>query len=189
MSRYLFAALLLVGSMAHLKAEQTLQDSYLLVYVEIHDADNLEKNKDYLGALAYFKAALTNLQLMHEMDADWQSTLINRIIKDCQDAIARLQPLAEKQVRESYGPIDSTESSLLLIKKDAFQLQNDRENGQALNLLEKYLTILEIIHVEYPSWESNLVEQRIKETQLQVDELQKAVFQEWKDSQGKTTVQ
>jgi len=176
MSRHLVSPLLLVALLIPLKAEKPIQDSYLPVYVTIHDGDIKEKDKDYLGALINFKVALACLQAMHEEDANWQPVLVNKRIKDCQNTIDRLQPVVEKQFLE-------VAKSPLYSKQEVFDLYDEgvrlesAHNWHAISQLEQFKTILEIMHRQDTKWDSAHVERRIKESQEKIDQLIKSILQ------------
>ena len=89
-------------SLAH--AEQTLQQRYLDIWVKMHDAEPLEKQGDYQGALADYKDCYANLAKMHQSDPTWESALIVHRMADCQAKIVELQPKADAQAAETPAP-------------------------------------------------------------------------------------
>ena len=73
------------------RAETPLQDQYLQVYVKMHDAENLEKQGDYAGALDGFKDCYARLVRIRNQDSTWESALVGHRMADCQVTIQRLQ--------------------------------------------------------------------------------------------------
>jgi tetratricopeptide (TPR) repeat protein len=82
-------------SLAH--AEQTLQQRYLDIYLKINDAEHLEKQGDYRGALDDFKDCYAKLSSIHEEDPNWESALVVHRMEDCKAKILELEPEAAAQ--------------------------------------------------------------------------------------------
>jgi tetratricopeptide (TPR) repeat protein len=72
-------------------ADPTYQDQYLTIYVKMHDAENLEKQGDYAGALAGFKDCYARLAKIHKEDPTWESALVVHRMEDCKVTIQKLQ--------------------------------------------------------------------------------------------------
>lgn len=83
-------------SIAH--AEQTRQQQYLDIYLKINDAEHLEKQGDFKGALDDFKDCYTKLAKIHQIDPNWETALVVHRMQDCQAKITELQPKADAQV-------------------------------------------------------------------------------------------
>jgi tetratricopeptide (TPR) repeat protein len=77
------------GTTVHVSA--TLQDDYLTIYVKMHDAENLEKQGDYAGALAGFKDCYARLLKIHQTAPDWEPALVEHRMDDCKVTIEKLQ--------------------------------------------------------------------------------------------------
>ena len=73
------------------RADTPLQDQYLQIYVKMHDAENLEKQGDYAGALDGFKDCYSRLAKIRNADPTWETALIVHRMADCQVTIQRLQ--------------------------------------------------------------------------------------------------
>ena len=73
------------------QADPTYQDQYLTIYVKMHDAENLEKQGDYAGALAGFKDCYARLAKIHKEDPTWESALVVHRMDDCKVTIQKLQ--------------------------------------------------------------------------------------------------
>jgi len=89
-------------SLAH--AEQTLQQKYLDIYLKINDAEHLEKQGDYRGALDDYKDCYAKLSSIHESDPNWETALVVHRLADCQAKIIELQPQADAQPIETPTP-------------------------------------------------------------------------------------
>ncbi len=89
-------------SIAH--AEQTLQQRYLDIYLKINDAERLEKQGDFKGALDDFKDCYTKLAKIHQTDPNWETALVVHRMQDCQAKITELQPKADAQVTIAPAP-------------------------------------------------------------------------------------
>jgi tetratricopeptide (TPR) repeat protein len=68
-----------------------LNELYLRIYLKINDAEQLEKQGDYRGALDDFKDCYTNLEKIHQQDPNWESALVIKRMADCQSTIIDLQ--------------------------------------------------------------------------------------------------
>src|SRR5277367_5418581 len=82
-------------SLAH--AEETLQQRYLNIYLKINDAEHLESQGDYRGALDDFKDCYAKLSKIHEEDPSWETALVVHRMEDCQVKIQTLEPKAAEQ--------------------------------------------------------------------------------------------
>src|SRR5450631_575649 len=89
-------------SLAH--GEQTLQQRYLDIYLKINDAEHLEKQGDYKGALEDFKDCYTKLAKINKSDPNWETALVVHRMQDCQAKITELQPKADAQMATSPPP-------------------------------------------------------------------------------------
>jgi tetratricopeptide (TPR) repeat protein len=86
------------------RAEQTLQQRYLDIYLRINDAEHLEKQGDFKGALDDFKDCYTKLAKIHQTDPNWETALVVHRMQDCQAKITELQPKADAQVTMAPAP-------------------------------------------------------------------------------------
>jgi tetratricopeptide (TPR) repeat protein len=89
-------------SLAH--AEQTLQQRYLDIYLKINDAEHLEKQGDFRGALDDFKDCYAKLAKIHQSDPNWESALVVHRMDDCKAKILDLQPKADAQAAVPPAP-------------------------------------------------------------------------------------
>jgi Flp pilus assembly protein TadD len=90
------------------------QAEYLKIYLKINDADQLERNGDYRGALADFKDCYARLQKIHNSDPSWESALVIHRMDDCQAKILYLEgkvagmppepPITEENEGVAGGP-------------------------------------------------------------------------------------
>ena len=85
-------------------AEQTLQQKYLDIYLRINDAEHLEKQGDFRGALDDFKDCYDKLAKIHESDPNWESALVVHRMEDCKAKILDLEPKAAAQPEPTPVP-------------------------------------------------------------------------------------
>jgi tetratricopeptide (TPR) repeat protein len=79
--------------------DTTLQYQYLKIYLKINDADQLQKQGNYQGALIDFKDCYTRLQHIHNVDPSWESALVIQRMNDCRVRIVDLtNMLATQQI-------------------------------------------------------------------------------------------
>jgi len=79
----------------------TLQQQYLDLYIKLHDAEILEKNGDFPGALKGFQACYDGLSAIHHSDPDWETALVGHRMDDCRVAIQEMQ---KKVPAQSQSP-------------------------------------------------------------------------------------
>ena len=109
--RFLAIALtgLLVALLSPVRAEDnTLQYQYLKIYLKINDADQLEKQGDFQGALADFKDCYTKLQKIHNSDPSWESALVIQRMNDCRSKIV---DLSNRPLEQQTTPTVATEDT------------------------------------------------------------------------------
>jgi hypothetical protein len=75
-------------------ADATLQQQYLEVYLKINDAQHLEQQGDYRGAMGTFEDCYTKLAKIHESDPHWESALVVHRLSDCKAKILELESKA-----------------------------------------------------------------------------------------------
>ncbi len=140
-------------------AEATLQQTYLSVYLEINDAERSELGKDYIGALVRFQVAEAFLVKMHTCDANWEIDLLQHRIKDCQEEITKLTPLAAKELSQS---------------NDAWPLDGEKlgQNGWSeVDQSQTKLTFWQLMKLNHPGSDQGVFDQKIREGSKTVDEL------------------
>jgi Flp pilus assembly protein TadD len=93
-------------SLAH--ADQTLQQRYLDIYLKINDAEHLESQGDFRGALDDFKDCYDKLSKIHDSDPSWETALVVHRMEDCQVKIQALEPKAAAQVVAPPPPAPGT---------------------------------------------------------------------------------
>jgi len=81
-------------------AHATLQTDYLNIYLKINDAQHLEQQGDYRGALADFQDCYAKLSKIHESDPNWETALVVHRMDDCKAKIQELEPKAAVQPPE-----------------------------------------------------------------------------------------
>jgi Flp pilus assembly protein TadD len=98
-SAYLLAvsAWILTSPFSLSHAAPTNQQQYLDIYLKINDAEHLEKQGDFRGALDYFKDCYTRLQKLHNTDPNWETALVVHRMDDCKAKIIDLQVRAADQ--------------------------------------------------------------------------------------------
>jgi tetratricopeptide (TPR) repeat protein len=74
-----------------------LQQQYLDIYLKINDAEHLEKQNDYRGALEDFKDCYQKLARIHQNNPEWETALVVHRMDDCKAKILDLQPKADAQ--------------------------------------------------------------------------------------------
>jgi tetratricopeptide (TPR) repeat protein len=87
----------LAGVLGVLPASATLQQDYLNIYLKINDAEHLEKQGDFRGALEDFKDCYQKLAKIHQSNPEWESALVLHRMDDCKAKILDLQPKADAQ--------------------------------------------------------------------------------------------
>src|SRR5271156_1120469 len=102
---YLVALLMWMLTVPLSLAHATLQQDYLNIYLKINDAEHLEKQGDYRGALEDFKDCYAKLAKIHESDPNWETALVVHRMADCQAKIVDLQPKADAQPLETPEPV------------------------------------------------------------------------------------
>ena len=165
-------------SATYVEAEAPSQDTYLWVYVKMHDAENSEKNKDYLGALIQYRMASVWLEKCYDLDPTWESALVLKRLKEIQVKIKELKPLAAHQYLSANKPPIIADSVVSSFYEKGIEPQKTNDNREALRQLVTYQTYVEIIQNENPTWETSFVEQRFKEVQRLVDELATAIVKQ-----------
>lgn len=74
-------------------AQQTSnQTVFLKIYIELNDADHLQQQGDFRGALEAYQDCLKRLIKLHNADPDWEKALVLSRIEDCKAQIATLKP-------------------------------------------------------------------------------------------------
>jgi tetratricopeptide (TPR) repeat protein len=97
----LFAAgFFAAATCAHAQDSTPHQAEYLKIYLKINDADEMERNGDYRGALANFKDCYARLQKIHNSDPSWESALVIHRMDDCQAKILYLESEVAKMPAE-----------------------------------------------------------------------------------------
>jgi Flp pilus assembly protein TadD len=77
------------------QAAPTLQQQYLDIYLKINDAERLERQGDYVGALDDFQDCYNKLSRIHDNNPDWESALVVHRMEDCKTKILDLEPKAK----------------------------------------------------------------------------------------------
>jgi hypothetical protein len=87
-----------------------LNEQYLHVYLKLNDAEGLQKQHDYRGALTLFEDCYTKfVKIYQEHAADWEPALLLKRIQDCRARIEELQRLiaASLPPGETPAPADN----------------------------------------------------------------------------------
>ena len=154
-----------------LNADESTQQRYLPVYIDYQDGERLEKQNDFLGALVKFNNALVWLEKIHQQDIHWEQTLVRKKIKDCQDQIVKLNPLALEQVREQLKIESLSPGQVSQLFVDATTLESSRLYGGAQNKFVTYLTTVELLRQADSSWNTPEIAQNIKQALAAIDRL------------------
>lgn len=85
----LFIVLLMIAP-SFTRAEDTLQQQYLAVYLKINEAEHQEQRMEYAGAAASFRDIYASLMKIHDADPRWESALVQHRLADCQTKIREL---------------------------------------------------------------------------------------------------
>ncbi|MCE0496610.1 MAG: hypothetical protein LV481_01500 [Methylacidiphilales bacterium] len=84
--------------------ELTLQQRYLEIFLKLNDGEQLERQRDYRGALKEFEDCYAKLAKIYEEDPDWEPALIFKRMDDCKSKILELQSMAAAQPPEAPIP-------------------------------------------------------------------------------------
>lgn len=84
-------------ALSHAEPTPTNQQEYLNIYLKINDAEHLEKQGDFRGALEDFKDCYARLAKIHKRDPNWESALVLHRMDDCKAKILDLEPKAAAQ--------------------------------------------------------------------------------------------
>jgi Flp pilus assembly protein TadD len=79
------------------RADETLQQKYLNIYLKINEAEQMERHGDFRGALADFKDCYDGLAKINKSDPNWETALVLHRMADCKAKIIELQPKAAEQ--------------------------------------------------------------------------------------------
>jgi hypothetical protein len=101
-----FLTLACVGLLAAplARADETLQQKYLNIYLKINEAEQMERHADYRGALADFKECYEGLAKINKSDPNWETALVLHRMADCKAKILELQPKADQQGETAEVP-------------------------------------------------------------------------------------
>jgi tetratricopeptide (TPR) repeat protein len=88
----LICALALSLALPLIPARATLQQDYLEIYLKLNDAERLERNGDFKGALEGFQDCYAKLHKIHVSNPDWERVLVNSRMDDCRAKINELEP-------------------------------------------------------------------------------------------------
>ncbi len=91
-------------SLSCVHAEPPLNEQYLHIFLKMNDAEQLQKQGDYRGALAIFSDCYDKLERIHKSDPDWETALVVKRIEDCQSKLAELKPMADAQAQVPPPP-------------------------------------------------------------------------------------
>ena len=80
-----------LSSVVRADSNEDLSQRYLAVYLGINDAEHLEKNKDFAGALKGFQDCSDKLQAIHVSNPDWHTALVMHRLDDFRAKILDLQ--------------------------------------------------------------------------------------------------
>ena len=158
------------------RADATLQDRYLTIYVKLHDADNLQTKKDYLGALLIYKRALLELEIMR-FDPSWERALLEKRIQGCKETITHLTPLATKQLLAQPNLADPAGPDQSTLFDEGFKLAKEQRYWGALDQFEQYITIVEIMRHIDPKWDTPSNAKRMGQVQAETERLKKIEIQ------------
>jgi Flp pilus assembly protein TadD len=145
------------------RADETLQQKYLNIYLKINEAEQMERHGDFRGALEDFKDCYEGLAKINRSDPNWETALVLHRMADCKAKIIELQPKADAQpaaaevqtpdlnaqIPNSVTTGDSTEVAELKQDLDAVraELAVTKQNLQQANSQsDAYRTQLEAVN-------------------------------------------
>jgi Flp pilus assembly protein TadD/predicted nucleic acid-binding Zn-ribbon protein len=79
------------------RAAKTRQQEYLDIYLQINEAELMERHGDFRGALEDFKGCYDALVKINHEDPNWETALVLHRMADCKAKILELQPKADAQ--------------------------------------------------------------------------------------------
>jgi len=148
---------LLVGWTSAARAD-SLQQSYLNVFLAIRDADRHERGQDYLGALVQCEAAERVLTHIQGKDPQWESALVTRRLGDCQLKIAELKPLAAFQLAQLHNEWSINTAAM-----------EGKDSWSALERAQAKVTYLEVMQINHPELAKAGMGDGVKEAAKNVD--------------------
>jgi hypothetical protein len=152
------------------------QRFYLEIYLNIQEAEKLEKSGAYLESLSRFKWSAVFLERLRQTDPDWEEDLLAKRIKKCQDEVAKLEPLAEGEVLAPFKAPLSSGPKVTLLFDEGVRLENAKLYYESLIQFDEYQTSLEIIHRNYPRWEKDKIGQGLEVCKAKIDRLRKLIL-------------
>jgi len=78
------------------ETQPTLPERYLAIYMQMHDAENSEKQGRTEDALKGFQACYDGLGAIHQEDPGWEESLVVHRMHDCNVAIEKLEDVVAK---------------------------------------------------------------------------------------------
>ena len=94
-----------------LKLRQLFSSQYLDIYLKINEAENLQKQGEFRGAIDTFKDCYTKLVKIHKSDPNWENALVTHRMADCQAKIIELEPMAAAQAPTPPPEVGDTGAS------------------------------------------------------------------------------
>ena len=88
--RSILIFLVVLSAFLPVRAEVSLEQRYLTIYVKINEAEQLERKNDDVGALKTFQDCYKVLTDIHNTDPTWQSALVGHRLQDCRAKILDL---------------------------------------------------------------------------------------------------
>ena len=161
-----------------LRAFPTSQQLYLELYLECNDAAQLEKQKDYLGALVRYKISGRFLDKLHKRDPGWEIDLLEERIHLCRDKVTELTPLAAEQILVPTRSTLSWGPGISRFFYEGSDLEQKKMYWSAIIPFEEYLTCLEVIQHDDPKWQKDAVEKRIEEIRDRIVNLDRLALHE-----------
>jgi hypothetical protein len=158
-ARLAAVALSLLAGWTSVRAD-TLQQSYLGIYLAINDANRHEAGQDYLGALVQYEAAKRVLARIQAKDPQWESTLVTRRLGDCELKVAELKPLAAFQLAKLNNEW-SIDTAVI----------EGKDSWSALERAQAKVTYMEVLQINHPELAKAGMGEGVKEADKNVNEL------------------
>jgi tetratricopeptide (TPR) repeat protein len=121
-------ALFLTGPLS--VAHATLQQDYLNIYLKINDAEHLEKQGDFRGALDDFKDCYAKLSKIHQSDPNWETALVIHRMEDCKAKVLDLQARVDAMPPPAPPPPPTPPPALVVAPATNSEASNPPASGQ-----------------------------------------------------------
>jgi hypothetical protein len=150
----------------------TLQQVYLGIYLKCSQGDSLEQHGEALGARVAFDDALYFLLATKRAYPNWQVSLVDSRIRDCQAKIRELEPPAAQQALNSRA-------SASKLYDEGVHLEAAGRDEFALEKFERDRMVLELIRAHDPEWKPGMVARKDRSPPVPADAGHDACASHW----------